>query len=429
MTTRLLDLGLSKPVAAGLDWEAVELPQAKASVKGVRGKAYALIASVDTNEVAIGGDPANVASPGKHLCGAALIAAYAQSAFVYHSIGVQEGGEELVWICGVQHGIPVPGFEAVLPVGEARQKYSEFASYADNPLLIGSLDEAKLSLQDVVDKLDGKAVKAASLKATGIQLGQALLALLLFAITVAMFLFYQHLEEQRKREQLQWEQMLKRQAATEAERKRLENLRLEFERKVAAKREELAAQRDPARAVENWLQFLANEVPVSHQGWVPLRASCRVDGCMVFWRPGQTALPIDGRRLPGTLQTWAANEVSTRFAMEGVARQPRVGADSEFQYRLLSFSGATSGQAQVMSAPDPTPVVLTPPAELKELQPVNLGTVGTFKATFTNLLAVREFLNVVRPYAVEIDHFEATAFAPNVGTPGWSLEGRYIVRN
>ena len=93
------------------------------------------------------------------------------------------------------------------------------------------------------------------------------------------------------------------------------------------------------------------------------------------------------------------------------------------------MSSASSGQANVVQAPTPAPVVVSPPAELKDLKPVVLGTVGTFKASFTNLLALREFLNVLRPYAVEVEHFEATAFAPSIGSPGWSLEGRYIVRN
>jgi hypothetical protein len=58
-----------------------------------------------------------------------------------------------------------------------------------------------------------------------------------------------------------------------------------------------------------------------------------------------------------------------------------------------------------------------------------LQTTLTFKATFMNLVALREFVQRIRPYAVEIDSLEAVAFAPNVGAPSWTVEGRYVVRD
>jgi len=429
MTTRLLELGLSKPVAVGLWWSVVDPGEAKSALKDVRGKAYATLTSATTKEVAIGDDTDHVAAAGKTLCGAALVASVAPSAFVYHSIGATEGGEELVWICGIQQGIPVPGFEDVVVVAEAREKYTTFASASDDVLLIGTLDEAKSSLEEILQRVEPKALKGAVLKASGLQLGHALAIMLVVVLAIVFVVGYFQLEEKRKREKLEWEEMVRRQAKSEAERKRLDDLRKAFEEKVAAKREELAAQRDSALTVSAWLDFLAQEVPVSHKGWVPLRASCRTEGCMVFWRPTAAALPIDGRHLPGALHGWAANEVSTNFPLKALPREVRIPADDEFQYRLLSMAGVTAGQANVVQAPAPAPVVISPPAELKDLQPVTLGTVGTFKVSFTNLLALRAFLNVIRPYAVEIDHFEATAFAPSIGSPGWSLEGRYIVRN
>lgn len=429
MATRLLEFGLARQVATGLVWSVVDQPDAKTAVKQVSGKAYAVVTSGTTNEVAVGDDVDGVVAPGKAYCGAALVAAYAQSAFVYQSIGSSIGGEELVWVCGIQHGIPVPGYEAVLVPSEARQKYSEFASFADDILIVGTLDEAKITLEQVLEKLETKVVKATALKAAGLQLGQALIGVVVFAGLVSAFVFYQHLEEKRQREKLSYEQMLRKEAATAAEKRRLEELRRAFEEKVAVKRQELAAQRDPAVVVDQWLDFIAHEVPVSVKGWQPLRANCRVDGCTVFWRPSPTALPIDGRALPGSLQSWAINEVSTKFLLKAPSPAVRVGADSEFRYRLLSIAGVSAGTANVMQAPEPSPVVVSPPADLKDVQPVTLGTVGSFKASFTNLLAVREFLTLIRPYAVEVDQFEATAFAPNVGSPGWSLEGRYVVRN
>lgn len=429
MSARLLDLGLAKPVAVGLWWSVVDPTEAKAARRDVRGKAYATLTSGTTNEVAIGDDTDRVAAPGKALCGAALVASVAPTAFVYHSIGVADGGEELVWICGIQHGIPVPGFEDVVVVSEAREKYTTFASASDDVLLIGTLDEAKSSLQEILQRVEPKALRGAVLKASGLQIGHALAIMLAVVLAIVAVAGYFQLEDKRKRERLQWEEMVRRQAKSEAERKRLDDLRMAFEQKVATKREELAAQHDVAAAVNAWLEFLAHQVPVSYKGWVPLRASCRIEGCMIFWRPTTAALPIDGRRLPGTLHGWAANEVSTSFPLKLLPREVRTPADVEFQYRLLSMSSASSGQANVVQAPTPAPVVVSPPAELKDLKPVVLGTVGTFKASFTNLLALREFLNVLRPYAVEVEHFEATAFAPSIGSPGWSLEGRYIVRN
>jgi hypothetical protein len=426
---RLIYLGPKLPVAVEFEWQlARDQREAKAKLKQFKRKWYGRVVG-DGGDIALGEDTGAGDRASNVLCGATLVAMAAPQAFVYHALPAQDDQDQEVWICGIRDGLPLHGFDAILPVADARAKYIEFVSFNSAAQVYGNLNEAKESLEQLVERVPDKQRKHAVLVRHGIS--AAVLAVLMclpFALGALLFSYYKF-EEARERERLSTLEMIKRRTATEAHMKRLADMKVAFDAEVAAKKFELQMQAEPARMVDIWVDTLSNQVPLSFKGWQPLTANCVKTVCTLTWRPTAQALPAHIPELPGEAVSTTPNAPTTALKVQGAPLSTRQRVNRRFDLDLLSFGKATGTVATVTLRGEPRVVQVTPPQELAQqgVAPVPVGTVGQFAATFTNLVAVREFARWIEPYAVVIDRMEAAAFAPNVGTAAYHIEGQFVV--
>lgn len=425
----LLALGLKLPVAAGLEWQVPrEAKEVKSTPKSFARKLHGRVQGPD-GDIAFGEDKGDGDKPAKAYCGAGLIAIAAPDAFVYHELPCGEDEEQMVWVCGVGRGVPLPGFDDVVTVPRAREKYNDFVSFNSEAQVYGSLNEARESLLELLARVDEKQRKTAVLVKAGVSLVAVTAAVGVPVLLGAAALVYFQFEDARQRDQLSRQQMIERQLATAAQRQQLEDLRVSFAADVAAKRQDLASQADAMLTVDEWVRVLSQQVPLSFKGWHPLSASCQPATCSVKWRGASQSLPLHVLELPGASESVDVVSPSTLFEVARAPRSVRERVGKNFKLDLLSFGKATGSIVTVAMKGDPQVMSVEPSKLLREqgAVPVAIGTVGRFQATFTNLIALREFARWVQPYAVSLERMEAVAFAPNVGTPAYQVDGMFVV--
>jgi len=426
---RLLPLGLKFPVAAGLDWQLPRDPKAvRDTPRQFARKLHGRVEGQD-GDIAFGEDKGEGDRSASAYCGAALIAAAAPDAFVYHELPVGEDEEPLIWVCGVGRGVPMPGFDAVLPVSEARAKYTEFVSFNNNAQVYGSLSESRASLEELFTRVTEKQRKACRLVRAGVSTGAVVAALALPLIVGGVTIGVMQYEQARERERITHQQMIERELASALQRKQIEDQRNSFNAEVAARRREFAEQPETMETVDGWVTLLSKQVPISHKGWQPLSAGCTRAACTVRWRPGQQALPIHMLELPGRLESSDVANPTTVIELSAAPASARSKVSKVFKLDLLSFSKATGTVMTVTLRGEPQQVRVEPTKDLAALgqQPVAVATIGRFQATFSNLLALREFARWARPLALSIERMEAVAFSPTVGSPAYQIEGMFVL--
>lgn len=428
---RLLSFGLKLPVAVQLEWQLPREPkEIKDAPRRFATKFYGRIDGED-GDVALGEDTGVGDRGRKAYCGAALIALAAPDAFVFHELPVEGDEAPTAWICGVRGGLPLPGFDAILPISEARTRYNEFLSFNSAAQVYGSLSEAREAVADLVGRLDAKQLKRALLLKHGISLVTVASAIGIPLLVSAAVVGYLKFEEVRARDRLTHQQMIEREMASAKQRERIAELRAGFESQVAAKRLELELMPEPMHSVDGWVRLLSTKVPISFAGYAPLSANCKRTECTVRWRPSPQALPIHMLELPGKPESTELAAPSTALVVAPVPTSTRKKVGGHFKLELLSFAKSSASTVTVVIREDAKPVRVVPHKDLEPLglAPVLVGTVGRFQASFTNLVALREFARWVQPYAVALERLEAVAFAPNVGTPAYHVEGVFLVED
>lgn len=424
---RSIDLGLGLPVVVGLHWHlAKDAKEARARLKGFARKVYGRVVN-EAGEVALGEVQGDGPTPGQAYCGAALVAAGAPAAFVFHELPADDGTAAEVWICGVFDGVPAYGFEAILPVREARAKYTEFVSICPSVRIIGSLNDAAETLEGLLARVDKKRRAVALMQRSGIRPKTVGAVVMLAALLGLAGLWYERLEEVSQREKLSLRQAIRREVSTKDEAQRVAALRERFEAEVAARAAEVQRQPDAVAIVDAWLATITHEVPFSRNGWQPVRARCVAASCEVTWRPGPASLPVHVVGLPGRPQQGQTGEPVTAFDVGPVEATAKLVLAEDFGLALLSFGKLA--RANVDLRGEPKPVVVTPTADQRAvgMLPRTVGTAAGYSAAFSNVLALREFAKWIRPYAVTIDSLEVVAFVPGPGSPSFTIEGRYML--
>lgn len=430
---RLFNLGQKLPVAAELEWQlARDQRDAKRKLKHFKRKWYGRVVG-DGGDIALGEDLGNGDKSSNVLCGAALVALAAPQAFVFHSLPHPEASEEEpeVWICGIRDGLPLHGFDAVLPVADARAKYNEFVSFNSAAQVYGTLNEAKESLEELFAHVPEKARKNALMVRSGISSAVLVVLMGLPVALAALAYSYYEFEEARARDRLTFEEMVKRQAATAAQKQRMAELRQTFDAEVATKRFELQMLADAPMVVDNWIEALSTQVPLSYMGWRPVTANCAKITCTLTWRPDPQALPNAVPDLPGKVELMSPTAPTTSMSTASTQVSNRQLVGKHFDLDLMSWGKAANSAVTMSLKGDPRPVQVSPAQELAQtgVAPVHIATVGSFAASFSNLVALREFARWVGRHAVVIDKMEAAAFAPGVGTVAYHIEGRYVVED
>jgi|GEM_PF-4738874 len=351
--------------------------------------------------------------------------------------------EDLVWVCMVRDGMPAALHDLILPTEEGRNKAREWHSMYGNDLeMVGDVPGASMGIDDILlrieDQVAQKTIKKKQLaefrlhnpRSAGRRVGFAVLGALIACS--AFFAWQHHLNQQKAQRDQENIAMQAAQAAFLAMQGKMgaqANIQTQianFQQQVESSRKEQANRVDPAQL---WgrAAHLRRSLGVSIRGYLPQEFECDVQQCRVKWNgAGDDVLVGDKLSLPNVEPNYMPdrNAVSN-FPFDPAlvvspmpARADAIVSAEQLHFWLYSaisqrFPGVTFDASQ--------PVTLTPP-QGSGLQPVVVGEVGKWHATFGAgaLISAGELLGAISKWPVRVVSIKITNGSAVV------IEGEYV---
>lgn len=410
---RILD---KTSIALGVEWTLHEsITQAK---RAVSGKKKILVARKIISGECVQGICEAPQKGGKWQAGALLVAAVANDALVYHSLG--DGN---AWVCAVREGIPLHGFDIVVDEETAKMTLAEVMSYVPSADIYGDIPGAKGSLEDLFALLTAKDKRSAQLVVPDSLVTVLLLVLGLLGLAGALFfgfLYYQKFSSMANSAALQLK--------SEEE---LRKARAEFEAEVAKQREIFWYAASPQAQFALWFDVL-HKLPLSVNGWVPSSFSCDVNNCQVGWKRDPLALPSAVGLLPGKGADSSFNpartETKTTFDLTKLDQIRYGTGPKNIDQYLLDFGPVVPTVIWTMQA-SRNPITVVPPKDVPGLVPVTLGIEGTWKASTANLAALPALLQKLELPGMVLTSLKIANLPRVMVLQTVELEGRYRVGN
>lgn len=401
-------------IAIGIEWTLHDsIADARKAAAG-KGKVLA-VRKIIAGECVQG--VCSAPSKAKRLqAGALLVAAAANDALVYESLG-----NGLAWVCAIREGIPLHGFDVVVDENSAKATLAEVMSYVPAAAVYGNNPGAKCSLDDLLSQLGAADRKAATLSAPSSPVTVIALAAVLVGLGGIALFAYRYFDQQNAGQAssaIQW------QSAEEARR-----AQESFNAEVAQARLQFWHARSPSRQFALWYDVLRS-LPVSANGWTPSTFTCDLAACQVVWKRDPRALPSAVADLPGGAGQQAfnpaLNESTTSFSL--AAFDPVAHAEGAARIdRYLADVGVNVSQYKLVLNPSQTAVTIAPPAGVQGVAAQTIGQEGAWRATGGNPLLAPEFLRRIELPGVALNAISIKNL--NLGRPQYTieLEGRYRV--
>ena len=418
-------------VALGMEWV---MPKGKAEVRAAK-KARPKQASVFIS--AGNGDwlGFHSAGAGKVYSGALLIAMVEPNAVVYSPLN-----DEMGWICAISEGMPVVGYDEVLPVSEARAKAKDWSNLFANAEIIGDLSGARSTVQDVFTSLEGelaskslskKQLASAQLVNGSFSIKRALvMAGIVFGVGLAVLgvRTFQDAQARQERERVTLQEAARRNLAEKlnqerAEMQRKETLK-ELAGKAAAARAALSIRTGPRRLWDEMTR-VRQSLPLSMYGYRPQSVECSPQSCKVEWfGAGRFTNPADKLRLPGVERSLTTDlRATSTFELSGV--QDALPKASTANVEELAFLLQSKFGAKVsgFTTQPPQPVVVDGAQDGKQT-PLVVGQVGKWHLSVqggTALLQTGELMQMMARWPVRITSIK---YQPVAST--FDVDGEYV---
>lgn len=349
------------------------------------------------------------------------------------------------WVCSIVDGLPVVGYDLLVPNDEARDTVAQWTSMFVKAQFIGDLPGAKSSLVEVLDAL-AKAIKSKSksisakqlaairLQRQGISVGSIATMTAILCIPLAGWFGWQawlKIKASSTARQLSMasaaKHVMNAERAAAERRERIED----FRRQVAVKRAELERQGGtPPEPVWRQWNAVRRALPIIAHGYKPMSMSCDTASCKVDWTgAGPFTLPSDKRLLPGVLPNVEPTLAATsQFPLTppGTTRAPLYAytAPEALWFALASAATVSLPGLQVDAM---QPVVVSPPPELG-LSPVTIGAVGKLRIALngpTALVLADDVYSFLSLWPVQLTSIRFDALGLTAGAI--SIEGTYIL--
>lgn len=417
-------------VALGVEWL---LPKNKSEIrlaKKSRSKQSMVFVSTDVGDW-IGFHAAGV---GKVYSGALLVAMVEPNAVVYCPIN-----EEMSWICAISEGMPVVGYDEVLPTSEARNKAKGWSNLFANADIIGELSGAKATVQDVLSVLEQE-LESKSLSKK--QLAGALLVnnsisvvriVVMSSIVFGVMLVgwgvktYKETQERKERDRLSLKEAAKRSFIEKLDYERAYNQQQQALKNLAIKvASEKVAIRERVNPALMWdaLTKVRQSLPPSMYGYKQQSYECGTDVCKVEWlgvgkftnAAGKLSLPGVERSLSNDLKATSSFDIKRKRDV-----LPRVNAANIEELAFLTHS-KFSTQVQGFALKPAQPVTVEGIKGVKESEVI--GYVGKWHMTIqgaTALLQVAEITRLMSDWPIRLTNIRYQPMASSV-----DLDGEYV---
>lgn len=400
-------------VAFGLDWIMPSSASEARRERKARAKSAYVLAQMDRQQW-LGFHPP---VKGVAYCGALLVAMVKPNAIVVHPLN-----EDEVWVCAVQDGMPVVGYDQIMPIANGRNTALEWSGLFVKADMVGDFAGAQGSFEDILSQIDqgiaNKSIKKkqlapALLHANGAMARRiAVLVLLMATVAAGVIGFRAYQDIQRRRSQEQSSALdaaraamaeLQGKAKQDGERKAQAAA---FQQQVEAARTEQRVRVDPAQLWEAITQ-VRRSIPFSARGYKPQSIDCGPQSCRVQWiGSGRFVNVADKLLLPNVEPSYTTDLTATSVFPLKVAQgampasQPEIASAEQMRFWLYSalatkYVGINFDPAQ--------PVMLTPP-QGTGLQPASVASVGKWHVSMASggLIEAAELARALSRWPVRI---------------------------
>jgi hypothetical protein len=348
------------------------------------------------------------------------------------------------WLCSIQDGLPVVGYDLLVPNEEARDLASQWTASFTKSGFIGDLPGAKCQVASLLDEFEqlvsaksvpSKDVAAMRLQKQGVSLSSIAGIVALGCLVIGLYAgwgYWQRLRQSSAAQQMSLSAAAQQAINAEkvaADRKRRTQ---EFQAQVVAARSELqrAESSSPTPLWRAWTD-VRRSLPISSYGYSPVSLNCGTAECQVEWQGlGTLTQPVDKARLTGVIPNLEPTLAATsKFRLQPAAetREPGRKFASPQELRMAIVNAAiVAAPGLVVDAM--TPVTLTPPADLG-LQPVTVGARGRWRFAAsgpTGPIAAEEVFKFLATWPVQLTSLQYGAVGTGSGG-AITVEGTYVL--
>lgn len=356
-------------LAIGLKWQIPKSRNEVAQAKGAnKGKGYVLAKTDHMQWLGIHDEVG-----GNYFAGALLIGLIHPNAIVIHPLP-----NGMAWICALQDGMPIVGRDLVLGLDDANGQVRQWLGRADNYVVVGDVSQAVDTVESVLDKVKvasessgdiRKQVKTATLAGTTLSVSSLIkpamaVATIAVSVVAAYALIYSKPTTSSNVVQSETAQAEAASAQAQASAMQVKEHNLAIQRQQVSEMIEQYRNRMSPIALWSAAAGIRAQMPVSMNGFRPIKFDCTPAECQVMWRgQGRLVQLSDKLLLPNVTPNYSDSlEAISSFAVEKQPDVlPQVSADNVEQFSLLVRSDirARYPAAQVSEI---KPVMVTPPA-------------------------------------------------------------------
>ncbi len=328
--------------------------------------------------------------------GKAYAAALIVGLVVPTCIVCQAVSEEEAWICSIQDGKPVPLYDKLIPIADARNTLIEWTHFFSEAEMVGDQLGAGMTLEDVLAALDQKIadkeikkkqLQAAMLVRQSVSLAAILKVFLLVALIAGGYLAWTTYQRVRKNADATQQGMAKAaQAALNAQQTEAERQKLIADFRAAVEKKRLEVETSVGRVSSAWSQWegARRSVPFIAHGYTPVSMDCGLEACNVAWAgTDKYTFAVDKGKVPGAVQDFDTRLATTsRIPVSAPSTDGRplvqFASAEELSFRMNTDLATVVPGLQIEPA---QPVVVSPPPNIG-LAPETVGSQGRFRASF-----------------------------------------------
>lgn len=328
--------------------------------------------------------------------GTAYAAALIIGLVVPTCIVCQAVSDDQAWICSIQDGKPVPLYDKLIPISEARNTLIEWTHFFSEAEMVGDQLGAGMTLEDVLAALDQKIadkeikkkqLQAAVLVRQSVSMTVILNIVLVVALIAGGYFGWITYQRVRKNADAAKQGLAKAaQAALSAQQTEAERQKLIRDFRAAVEKRRMEVETSVGRVLSAWGQWEAarRAVPFIAYGYTPVSMDCGLEACNVAWvGTDRYTFAVDKGKVPGAVQDFDTRlATSSRIPVSTPATDGRplvqFSSAEELRFRMSTDLATVVPGMQI----DPAqPVVVIPPPNLG-LAPETVGSQGRFRTSF-----------------------------------------------